>query len=194
MVAIKYEVNTDAMTRFARVLGGAEKQIRRNVATAINDTKKKTVTNASRVLKAELPVPVRILKKTLSSKSAARENKLYARFSVWGGHPISLKHFKTRQTKVGVAYKPSKSSGGKSSVQSAFIIRKGGKVYRRAGKQRGPLVEQFGPSPADAIRVTGLEAKSVAFIRDQLPKSIERRLRAIELAKAGKIKLKTGMT
>jgi hypothetical protein len=195
MVApMTFQVDLRGMEEFAKLLKGSEKQINRNVATAINETKKKAVTFASRQLKTELPVPVRILKKTLETKSVARENKLYARMNMWGGYPISLRHFQAKMTKQGVTYRRSKSDKGRMISAGAFIIRKGGKVYRRAGKERGPLVEVFGPSPGDAIKVLALGPKVLGFIQEQLPLSVERRLRAIKLAQSGTIKLRKGMT
>lgn len=176
----------------AKAFQGVEKLIARNLATAINATKKKAVTFASRELRKELPVPARVLKKILATKSKATENKPYARLVMWTGYPIPLRYFGAAKTKNGVTYRRSKADKGRMIAKDAFIIRKGGKVYRRVGPGRGPLIEVFGPSPGDAFAAAGLEAKVLAFIEAQLPKEIKERVRLALLRQAGIVKQRKG--
>ena len=193
MSGINYNVKVTGVEELAKVFNGVEKLIARNIATAINATKKKAVTFASRELRQTLPVPARILKKTLATKSKATENKPYARLVMWTGYPSPLRYFGAAKTKKGVTYRRSKADKGRMIAKDAFIIRKGGKVYRRVGKERGPLVEVFGPSPGDAFAAAGLEQKVLAFVEKQLPLEIKERVRVALLRQAGIIKQRTGV-
>lgn len=189
---IEYNVKVTGVEELANALKGVEKHIARNIATAINETKKKAVTLAARELGEIVPIPIKILKKLLSTKSKATENKTYARFSMMKGYPISLRYFNAKRAYGAVTYRRSKLDKGRMIALGAFIIRKGGKVYRRVGLERGPLKEVFGPSPGQFFS-EGIEAKVLALIQDQLPLRVKEKIRVILLRQAGIIKPKKGM-
>jgi hypothetical protein len=188
-----YNIQVTGIEELAAALKGIESKLARNVATAINKTKKKAVTFASRELRKEIPVPSRVLKKLLTNKSSANPNKLYARFVVWSGHPIPLRYFAAKQTKAGVTYRRTKADKGRMIARDAFIIRKGGRVYKRVGKARGPLEQVFGPSPGQFFQPTNLEAKLQPFISKQLPLEMKERVRVALLRQSGIIKQRKGV-
>ncbi len=193
MAGIDYSVKVTGIDELSAALKGIPKVVARNIATAINATKKKAVTFASRELRKELPVPARILKKVLATKSRATENKPYARLVMWTGYPIPLRYFGAAKTKNGVTYRRSKADKGRMIARDAFIIRKGGKVYRRVSRERGPLEEVFGASPGDAFQSAGLESKVLAFVEKQLPIEMKERVRVALLRQAGIIKQRKGV-
>lgn len=187
-------VSSTQVDELAKSLKGLMKKVDRNLATAINATAKKTTTFAARELRKELKVPVNVLKKILRNKARATPDRLQARITVWTGYPIPLKYFSASQTKKGVTYRISPKQKGKMIYRDAFIAKQyGGNVYRRVGKERGPLQKIFGPSPGAAFAAAGLEGKVRDFAQKELPKQIDRRIRLANLREAGVVKKKTGV-
>ena len=193
MSGITYNVKVTGVKELAKALDGYMNGIDRNIATAINETKKKAVTLASTEVRKFIVVPAKIMKKTLSTKSKATDKKLNARLVMWTGYPIPLRHFDAKKTKKGVTYRIYKSGSRMLATKDYFMIRKKGKVYKRVGEERGPLVEVFGPSPGKAFKDGGVEQKVLAFIEKQLPLEIKERVRLAQLRQAGIIKSKKGM-
>jgi hypothetical protein len=187
-------VSQTGLTELTKALKGVERKISINLAAAINATAKKTTTYAARELKSHLTVPVGILKKALRAKSKASANRLQARIEVWEGYPIPLKYFRAKQTKKsGVTYKVDPKAGRKSIIRDAFIAKQyGNNVYKRVGKDRGPLEKLHGPSPGIAFKEAGLEDKVRRFAEAELPKQIDRRIRLALLREAGIVNQRKG--
>jgi hypothetical protein len=188
---ISVGIKNDSLNRLKDSLNGTASSLPREVATAINATSKKVRTEAARELKKELNVPVKVLKKAIKGKSKASAKDLRAVVGLIKGHPIPLRYFKPRKTKRGVTAKLNpkiKGKAGKTVYPHAFIVAAySGKVYQRAGKERGPLTGQqlFGPSPGDAFEQAGIAAMAEKLARDELPKQIERRIRFLLLKQSG---------
>ena len=187
---INVGVDAGSIERLRSALGSMEKGLPREVATAINATAKKVRTEAARLLKKELNVPVKVLKKAIHNKSKATKENTRAVVGLFKGYPIPLKYFKPKQTKAGgVTYRIDpklKGKAGKSSLRDAFIINAyNGNVYRRKGKKRGPVEQQYGPSPGVAFEQAGIAQAARKTAADELPKQMERRIRFILLKNAG---------
>lgn len=183
---INVGVDAGSIERLRAALGSMEKGLPREVATAINATAKKVRTEAARLLKRELNVPVKVLKKAIHNRRKATKDKTQAVVGLLKGYPIPLRYFKPKQTNQGVTYKIDPKLKAKSSIRDAFIVNSyNGNVYRRKGKQRGPLEQQVGPSPGVAFEQAGIAQAARKTAADELPKQMERRIRFILLKNAG---------
>lgn len=183
---IKVSFDPRYLKRVEDALGSLSRRAPREIATAINATAKKVRTEAARALRKELAVPVRILKKVIRTKSSANKNKLYAVVGLWKGHPIPLKYFGAKQVKGGkrgggVTYRVSPQAGTRSVVRGAFILQPSGHAFRRQGQDRYPIRLVHGPAPGDAFVTAGVEALAIRVANTELPKQIERRIKAIQL-------------
>jgi hypothetical protein len=183
---ITVQINQDSLAKLGNALGDMRRRLPRELATAVNATGKKVRIHAARLLKKELNVPVKILKKAVKMKSRATAENTSAKIGLFKGYPIPLKYFKPKQLKRGVTYKINPKLKGKSVLRDAFIVKQyGGNVYKRAGAERYPLIRQNGPSPGDVFEQAGIVAAAVAVAKEELPKQIERRIRFITLQASG---------
>ena len=187
MIAI--EVSIPQIKELREAIQGVKTNINREIAAAVNATARKVRTQAARALKQELTVPVRILKKAITSKSKATKDRPTAIVRLWNGYPIPLKYFKAKQTKKsGVTYKINPKHGRRSIMRDAFIVTKyGGAVVKRVSKERGPLEVQYGPSPGTAFERGNVLKVARATAEAELPKEMKRRIRLVLLRAAGKL-------
>jgi len=166
----------------ARAVGSdGPKKLRRETATAINATARKTQSMLSKEIGKELATSQKEIKKTIRVTSKASAAKLGATVSQRPTSRISLLQFGARQTKKGVSYKVSKTKGRKT-VPGAFIVnRLGQHVFKRKGKTSLPITKLHGPSPW-GITVKNALDKVVAKrdVEPELLKQIDRRIRAID--------------
>lgn len=120
-----------------KVIGNLTKDISKELAIAVNLTAKQTRIQAARALKKELNVPVKVLKKAISTRSKATAKKTKAIVGLYAGYPIPLLYFKPRQTKAGIVAKINSRLKTKTTLPSAFISQKyRGGVFQRVGKTR----------------------------------------------------------
>ena len=183
---IKVSIDQASLKSLQDALKDKASRLPRELATAINATAKKVRIEASRLLKKELNVPSKVLKKAIQTKSKATAKDTKAIVGLWAGHPIPLKYFKPTQLKRGVTYKIDPKLKGKSVLRDAFIITSfGGRVYRRKGKERGPLDQVYGPSPGTVFEKAGVTEAAQKIARDELPKQIARRIKFLSLQSSG---------
>lgn len=196
---MKIAIDQAAVNRVIKALGDNGKNYPREIATAINATAKKVRFEASKILKQELMVPSKILKKVIKQKSKATSDGLKATIGLWEGYPIPLKYFgaksivKKRKGKkfyYGVTYKINPKHGVRSVLRDAFIVKQyGGNVFlRQEGEKRYPLRRQNGPAPGDVYATTDLVSKVVKIARETLPKEIEDRIRFLNLKATGQLR------
>jgi len=167
--------------QLARAVGtDGPKKFRRETATAINATARKTINMLSKEIGKELATPQKAIKTTIKVASKASQNKLGATVRQRPTSRLSLKEFSARQTKKGVSYRVSKSQGRKT-LAGAFIVDKiGGHAFKRKTKSRLPIVKLQGPSPWGVTvknKLDQLVAKR--DVEPELIKQVERRIRAI---------------
>lgn len=168
-------------------LGDKARRLPREVATAINATAKKVRFEASKALKQELKVPVKVLKKAIKTKSNATKDQLQAIIRLWKGYPIPLKYFGAKQQKRGgVTYRINPGHKVKSILRDAFVVKQySGNVYRRVGEKRWPIKQVYGPSPGDAFEAAGIGPLAAKVAADELPKQLTRRIRFLLLKQSG---------
>ena len=163
----------------------------KQLAIALNETSKKVAFEASKQLKQELKVPVKILKKAILPNRKASEAKTRTSIDFLGGHPIPLKYYGAKADKrTGrVTFRIDPKTKGKSTLlgrQGAFIADKySGNVVKRTSKERGPLKVQYGPSPGSVYKRIQLIPKMLVVANAELPKQVQRRIRFLILKANG---------
>jgi hypothetical protein len=163
----------------------APKKVRQQVAIALNNVAKKTESLLAKEIVKEIAVPQREVKKDIVRSVKATNESLVAEVRQKESSRISLKQFGARQNKVGVAYRISKTSGGRV-VKSAFLSEKlGNHAYKRTGQKRLPIVKLYGPSPWGVTVKNDLDKLIVRRdIEPELIKQIDRRIKAINYKKS----------
>lgn len=164
------------------------RKLRSELAAACNTTALRCKNIVARNISKELAIPQKAIKLAITVGRKANEVNINTSVDVKKDGRINLGLFSgTRQTKKGVSYKTSKTSGRKLAG-GAFIIRKyNGKVYQRKGKERFPLRGLYGPSPW-GVHVVGKKALiSTAETEQELKKQVDRRIRFLLLKQAGTI-------
>jgi hypothetical protein len=179
---VKVSINPIAIESMKKAFGNLTANIPKELAIAINLTAKQAKIQAARALKKELNVPVKVLKKAISTRSKATAKKTKAIVGLYAGYPIPLMYFKPRQTKSGIVAKINSRLKTKATLPNAFISQKyRGGVFQRVGKARSPIKTQYGPSPGSAFENAGVKDLAVAVAQTTLPKEIKRRIRFLTL-------------
>ncbi len=177
-------------------LKGTNKNIRSELAIAVNATTKKTKTAINKQVRSELAVTAKSVNRGLAvSRKADRKSKQpTGEVTLSKTARLPLKDFKPRQTKKGVSYKISKTQG-RSTVSGAFMGPKPGvmkaswkgNVFKRVGQSKLPIVKLQGPSPWGAFVKKGMARTVKKESKRELDKQIKRRIRFVKLKKSGSI-------
>lgn len=191
---LQIEIPRDQIKRLEQAIAGTKKKLPKELAIAVNATAKKTKGAISKEIRNELATKKTAVDKTLKIKTKATASSLSSTVRVEETRRIPLRDFGARQTKRGVSYKISKTTGRKT-VLGAFQGPKPGvmkaswkgNVFKRAGKARLPIVKLMGVSPWGVFVKKGLTQPSIAEATAELKKQIERRIRFINLKKSGDI-------
>jgi hypothetical protein len=174
------------LDELSRALGvDAPKKLKRETATAINATARKTVNLLAKEIGKELATPQKEIKRKITVSDKAKPQKLAATVKQRPTSRLSLKRFSARQTSKGVSYKISKSDGRKTILGAFIPPRLGNHVYRRRTDARLPIDKLEGPSPWGVTvkkRLDKLIAKR--DVKPELIKQINRRIRAVNFKKS----------
>lgn len=183
--------------RLAKLLGGNAKKLRREIAVAVNATSRKTVSIWAKEVSKEVATAQKNIKATIkvSKKAAASEARSpTAVVTQKKTGRIPLRDFGARQNKKGTTYKISKG-GKRGFVAEAFQGPKPGvmkaswrgRVFKRVGQGRLPIIQLFGPSPWGVSLKNKLTRPVGKATKTELLKQIERRTRFIKLKQSGAI-------
>lgn len=180
--------STKGLDGLAKAVGGKTKDLKKNIAIAINDASRFCKSQIAKEIQSTgLNATQKVIKSGLTDNGRANAARPSVRVTLKKGHRFGLNAFKARQTKKGVTYKITKS-GGNKRIPNAFIpTRYGGKVYIRQDKARGPLRQLRGISPWGVFvknQKTSLVAEKT---QAELEKQIERRIRFLMLKATGSI-------
>jgi hypothetical protein len=194
---IALSVTARGEKRLAKLLQGNTKRLRREMAIAVNATSKKTVAIWAKEVSKEVATAQKNIKATIkvSKKAAASESKSpTAVVTQRKTGRIPLRDFGARQNKKGATYKISKG-GKRGFVAGAFQGPKPGvmkaswrgRVFKRVGTGRLPIIQLFGPSPWGVSIKNNLKKPTVKATKIELIKQIERRIRFLKLKQSGAI-------
>lgn len=180
---IGVEINAKQLTSLRKACGEAKKSFARELAAAINATAKDVRLKISRDIGSEITMPAKDIKARISTRDKATAKNPVAVVRLGWKKREGLQYFKARQTKVGVTYKISKK-GGRGVVLGAFMgpspgvqaPKLHGGVFKRAGKDRLPIIKLRAVSAAGAFVKNKHDAVMPGFIRQKLAAQMERRI------------------
>lgn len=192
MITIDYDPAQSK--KLEQSLGNKSKRLPREIATAINATARKTRSQMSKSVREELATTKKAVDATISVRGKASPQQLGSSVRLSQTRRIPLRDFGARQNRAGVAYKISKR-GGRKLATSAFQGPKPGvmkatwkgRVFRRVGAARLPIVQLFGASPWGVFQKRKLTAPTVRETDTELRKQIDRRIRFNVLKQSGAI-------
>ena len=193
---IALSVTAKKEKELSKLLKGKTKQLQKNMKIAVKEVAKKTHSTMIKGVYNELNVTQANIRKTTKvvykmgfsgSPKAIVTQKKTGR--------IPLRDFGATQNKKGVAYRVSRSKGKRPVVLGSFQGTKPGvvnpkwrgRVFKRVGKGRLPIVQLFGASPWGVLVKTKLVGKLIKQADEELLKQINRRIRFISLKKSGAI-------
>ena len=184
---ITVTIDPGQIARMKAAIADTGRKLRAELAIACNQTATKGKNLVAKQIGKELAIPQKAIKLAINVGGKANTVNIKTSVDVRKDGRLNLGYFGARQTRKGVSYKISKSKGRKVS-DGAFIIKKyNGKVYKRKGKARFPLAGQYGPSPWGVFVVGKKIEPSTNEIEAELKKQIDRRIRFLNLKKAGTI-------
>lgn len=187
MIEIRAEKSTEQLVKD---LGNVAKNLTKELGIVAWKTAKATERSAAKQITTELATTQREVKKHITKKRRDTESEV----TVSKSKRISLKEFKPRQTKAGVSYRISKSTG-RNRVDGAFMgpspkasaLKLKGHVWKRKGKARLPIQKLMGPSPWGVL-VSGDRVQNVTEeTRGELRKQLQDRIRYLRLKQSGVI-------
>lgn len=173
------------MEELEKAMGdAAPKKVRQQIAIALNQAAKKTESLLAKEISKEIVLSQKEIKTTINRVGKATDEKLVVTVRQKETAKIPLKQYKARQNKIGVRYRISKKSGGKT-IKSAFIVESmGSHVFLRRTKKRKPIDKKFGPSPWGVTVVHDLDKLIVKRdVEPEIIKQIDRRIKAINFKK-----------
>lgn len=198
MVTLK--IDYESAEALKTLMRGVEKDIRKEVKVAVNKAGKSMESQMAKMVRTEINVSSRAVKKVITRPRLASETQLRTEIVVAKNKRISLKEFGARQSKTGVSYRISKK-GGKKTIKGAFIVESlGGHVYVRSGpkvemtrgkykgQKRQQIFKRFGPS------IWGYFANKKVLLDVQtranaeLEKQVAERVRFLTVKAANKLK------
>ena len=161
---------------------------------------KRTKSFVAKEVTKELAVAQKVVKSELTFHRKARGaglvnvSDLATEIELKKTQRIPLREFKARQTKKGVSYRISKTSGRKT-IAGAFkgpkpgltFVRFRGHVMKRVGRARLPIRKLYGPSPWGVHVIKKQSSKVLTQINGELRKQLRERLRYQTLKKSGAI-------
>lgn len=187
-------IDSSQIARMKAAIENTGRQLRKELAIAVNATAAKSKSIIAKEIGKELAVAQKDIKTTISQSRRAGELDISATVEVKKEKRLGLNKFGARQTKKGVSYKVSKSKG-RSFIPGAFQGPKPGlmkaswkgNAFKRVGKSRKPIVKLKGPSTWGVFVVGKKIGPSTAETETELKKQVDRRIRFLLLKQAGTI-------
>lgn len=188
------KVEPSHITRMKEAIADTGRQLRKELAIAANAAARKGKSVVNKQIRTELVIKAKDLRPTIRMGRKANTDDITTSVSVSKTQRISLREFGARQTRKGVSYRVSKSSGRRTAT-GAFqgpspkvrLVRWRGHVFTRLKKTRLPIAKLYGPSAWGVFVVGKKIDPSTEQIQAELVKQVERRIRFILLKKSGEI-------
>jgi hypothetical protein len=192
---ISLSIDRSQISKLEAAVRNAGKSMSKEIAAAINATAKKTRLDMGRKIRSELNIGKESIESVIKIVRPATPTGLSAGARLNQTKRIPLRDFGAKQNKAGVSYKISKK-GGRGSVEGAFQGPKPGamkaswrgRVFKRVGKDRLPIVQLMGPSPWGVFVKQRMTAAQVKETEAELAKQIERRINLNVLRANGLVK------
>jgi len=195
---IKMSVDQASLQRLSAIVREMGGSITREASIAVNKVAKKVKLESARKLTQVLGLKVGFLKKAVKIKRLASPKDSSAELTLKEGYPIPLKYFSAKAIKTkkgGVSFRIMRAHKRRMVNRELFIIEKYkgpnstlGHVFKRAGKERGPLIRMNGPAPGDVYREAGVLELAMRVANERLPIELKERIRFLTLKAAGKLR------
>lgn len=186
-------ISQKGLAGLTKAVNGIAKEVRRNVAVAINETSATGKSGVAKKVAAELAIAQKIIKKEISN-TKANANNLSSNLRLKKTSRISLRYFGAKQNKAGVTYKISKTQGRKTILGAFQGPKPGaikaswrGNVFKRTGSSRLPIVKLHGPSPWGVFVKGKMTRKQKKELQAELEIRVQRRIRFLLLKASGQI-------
>jgi hypothetical protein len=203
--AIEITIDKQKLASVQASLKGIRNGLDKVLVGAINDTSRRMVTFVSSELRNRVNIKKRDIDKHIGRSPATRQQKsARGKIRLEESERLSLKYFGAKTIKTsgykkmsrikrgtlrptqGVRYQIMKS-GGKQRIRDAFLVdRLGGHAFRRAGRERLPIVKLFGPSPWGVFVKAKLRQPTKARAQELLNNELDRRVRLEILRSEGR--------
>jgi hypothetical protein len=192
---IAMSIDQSQLSRLETATRNAGRLMSKELAAAINATAKKTRLEMGRKIRTELNVGKEAIESVIKIVRPATPGNLSAGARLNKTKRLPLRDFGAKQNKAGVSYKISKR-GGRALVKGAFqgprprAIKASwrGRVFKRVGKGRLPIVQLMGPSPWGVFVKRRMTSAQIQETETDLRWQIERRIRFNVLRASGIIK------
>lgn len=179
-------VRDRGVQRLLQSVKGDVRKLKRELAVAVRATAKNTKSQMAKAVAAEVRTSQKVIKSTLRDKVKPSPTNPSAEITLKPTKRIPLRDFGARQGKAGTSYRVSKG-GKRGFVAGAFQGPKPGamkaswkgRVFKRVGKGRLPIVQLFGPSPWGVFVKNDMKPEIQTDSMTYLIKQIDRRIRAI---------------
>ena len=188
-------IDSTQFDKLSLAVAAAGKNLRKEMAAAVNATVKDAERKMARDIGAEITMKIGDIKKNIRSPRKATEINPQGSVSLWWSDREGLEHFKAKHIQSGVSYQISKK-GGRVTVSGAFMGPKPGMlapklyggVYKRVGAQRkltkgrrqgkmGQLIVRlFGVSPAGVFMKKNMDQALPFYLTGYLKHQMERRI------------------
>jgi len=190
-------VDSTQFDRLSLAVAAAGKNLRKEMAAAVNDAVKKGELKIANDIGDVLKMKKAKIKKSIKTPRRATEANPQGSVTLWWSDREGLEHFGARHIKDGVSYQIGiGNKGGRKKVSGAFMgpkpgtlaaklhggvyMRVGAKVKmtkgRRKGKMAQRIVRLFGVSPAGAYLKNNMGDTLPFYLTDYLKHQIERRI------------------
>ncbi len=147
-MAVTMKLRADDLQKLGSMLSHIKGGLEKAIARASRRVAKQGVTFISSEIRGKVNIKKKDLdRKVLTTKQRGKTGQV---ITLEATSRFPLKYFGAKQTKKGVTYQIPSGKGQKKLAVGAFgpnIPRLGGQVFRRAGKNRLPIVPLFGVSP-----------------------------------------------
>jgi hypothetical protein len=181
MIAI--QIAAPQLARLTKAVGDAKKSLPKEISAAINATSTKTRLDIGRDIRKQVNIKKPAVDSVLKLVKQSTAQTLSAQVSLNRSKRLALREFGARQNKAGVSYKINRQ-GKRGTVQGAFqgprpgVMKASwrGRVFKRVGKERLPIVQLFGPSPWGVFMKKKMAPDQRKAIEAELAKQIERRI------------------
>jgi hypothetical protein len=172
---ISLRIDTVDLVRRELVYQAGPKRIQQVISRVLNHVGGTARTKVKSTLAKQMGLPAGTVDARLITKRAYPGNQSFEITA--SGRPIPLADFDARQTRRGVSARP---WGQRRVFPGTFIVEKlGGQVFRRASRERLPIVKLWGPSmPRELLRD---QVPKVFFdeVRAKVPVRLKHELRRI---------------
>lgn len=191
VAAIK--IDKRQIEKLQKVMNASPAKLTREVTIAINETQKKTLREVVKPVASELAIAQKIIKTAIKGQRS-KKKELRASVTVTKTERISLREFRPKQNKKGVAYKISKTKGRRmmpgafqGPKPGAIKVSWRGNVFKREGKSRLPIHKKSGPSVWGVYVKSNKDRGIRKGAQKELSRQIQRRIRFQKLKQSGAI-------